>query len=57
MNPDGRVDVPKLRLHGAARRKRRPGRTTVLPAGGALPGLARVLRNVERRAASRRLCI
>jgi hypothetical protein len=56
MNPDGRADVPKLRLHGVARRKRRPGRTTVLP-GGALPGLARVLRNVERRAASRRLCI
>jgi hypothetical protein len=57
MNPDGRADVPQLRRHGVARRKRRPGRTTVLPAGGALPGLARVLRNIERRAASRRLCI
>jgi hypothetical protein len=57
MSSDGRADVSKLRLHGVARRKRRPGRATVLPAHGALPGLARVLRNVERRAASRRLCI
>jgi hypothetical protein len=49
--------APQLRLHGAARRKRRPHRETVLPACGAIPGMGRVLRNVERRAASRRLCI
>jgi hypothetical protein len=47
----------QLRLHGAARRKRRPHRATVLPVCGAIPGMGRVLRNVERRAASRRMCI
>jgi len=46
-----------LRLHGPARRMRRPSRAPVLAASGAIPGIARVLRNVERRAASRRLCI
>jgi len=51
------VDALQLRLDGAARRKRRPHRATVLPACGAIPGMGRVLRNVERRAASRRLCI
>jgi hypothetical protein len=50
-------DALPLRLHGAARRKRRSHRATVLPACGAIPGMGRVLRNVERRAASRRMCI
>jgi|AP12_2_1047962.scaffolds.fasta_scaffold48290_1 hypothetical protein len=50
-------DALPLRLNGAARRKRRPHRATVLPACGAIPGMGRVLRNVERRAASRRMCI
>jgi len=52
-----RIDLAPLRLHGPARRTRRPARAPVLAAGGAIPGIARVLRNVERRAASRRLCI
>jgi hypothetical protein len=47
----------QLRLHGPARRKRRPSRAPVLAASGAIPGTGRVLRNVERRAASRRMCI
>ncbi len=40
----------------AVRRKARPGRTPVLAAAGAIPGMGRVTRNVERRAASPRLC-
>jgi hypothetical protein len=50
-------DALPLRLRGAARRKRQPHRATVLPTCGAIPGIGRVLRNVERRAASRRMCI
>jgi hypothetical protein len=50
-------DTRRLRLDGSARRKRRANRATVLPANSAIPGMARVMRNVERRAASRRICI
>ena len=50
-------DTRWLRVDGTAPRKRRSDRATVLPTGGAIPGMARVMRNVERRAASRRICI
>jgi len=57
MNKMDGNDTPQLRLDGSVRRKRRPHRATVLPACSVIPGIARVMRNVERRAASRRLCI
>jgi hypothetical protein len=57
MKQSHRKHPSQPRGHGPERRQRGPSHGTVLLAGAAIPGMVRVVRNVERRATSRRLCI